>query len=103
MEDTVKLFKDIAGYVMEELGDAEKYIKKAMCYKTVKPELAQLFYQLSMEEMAHYSMELAELQKMASPMMVDGNPEMQLAYEVISEHSMDWERSIKMMQQMFRE
>lgn len=103
MEDTVKLFKEITGYVMEELGDAEKYIKKAMCYKTTQPELAQMFYQLSTEEMGHYSMELAQLQKMASPMSADGNPEMQLAYEVISEHSMDWERSIKMMQQMFRE
>ena len=101
MEDSVKLFKEITGYVMEELGDAEKYIKKAMCYKTTKPELAQMFYRLSMEEMGHYTMELAELQKMANP--VTGNPEMQLAYEVISEHSMDWERSIKMMQQMFRE
>ena len=98
MEDTVKLFKEIAGYVMEELGDAEKYIKKAMCYKTTKPELAQMFYKLSMEEMGHYTMELAELQKMARQ-----NSEMQLAYDVISEHSLDWERSIKMMQQMFRE
>ena len=98
MEDTVTLFKEITGYVMEELGDAEKYIKKAMCYKTTKPELAQMFYRLSMEEMGHYTMELAELHKMAND-----NPEMQLAYEVISEHSMEWERSIKMMQQMFRE
>lgn len=98
MEDTVKLFKEIAGYVMEELGDAEKYIKKAMCYKTSKPDLAQMFYRLSTEEMGHYTVELAELQKMARQ-----NSEMQLAYDVISEHSMDWERSIKMMQQMFRE
>lgn len=98
MEDTVKLFKEIAGYVMEELGDAEKYIKKAMCYKTSKPDLAQMFYRLSTEEMGHYTVELAEIQKMANM-----NPEMHLAYEVISEHSMDWERSIKMMQQMFRE
>lgn len=98
MEDTVKLFKEIAGYVMEELGDAEKYIKKAMCYKTSKPDLAQMFYRLSTEEMGHYTVELVEIQKMANM-----NPEMHLAYEVISEHSMDWERSIKMMQQMFRE
>ena len=98
MEETVKLFKEITGYVMEELGDAEKYIKKAMCFKTSKPDLAQMFYKLSGEELGHYQLEMTELHKMAT-----ADEKMQLAYEVISEHSMDWEKSIKVMHQMFRD
>lgn len=101
MDETVKLFKEIANYAMEELGDAEKYIKKAIALKAEKPDLAQLFHKLSSEELGHYQLEMAEMKRMANP--VNGREDLRIACEFLCEHAMDWEKSIKVMHEMFRE
>lgn len=43
----------LSDHIEDELEDARTYIKLALEYKDTDPEMAQLFYKLSGEEMNH--------------------------------------------------
>ena len=97
--DTTKIFKELADYIMEELADAQKYIKKALCLKDAHPQLADMFVQLSAEELSHMNREHAELKKIAM-----AEPERyELAFELVDEHAMDWAKEIRVLHEMYRE
>ena len=97
--DTTKMFKELAVYIMEELGDAQKYIKKALCLKGEHQQLADMFFQLSAEEMSHMNREHAELRRIAM-----AEPELYgLAFELVDEHAMEWAKEIKVLHEMYRE
>jgi rubrerythrin len=49
----MKIIKCIAEKVEEELHDADAYIELAMKWKSEEPDTADLFYELSVEEMGH--------------------------------------------------
>lgn len=49
----MKLIELLVEHVEEELNDAYTYAKLALEYKEENPDLAQLFYRLSGEEMTH--------------------------------------------------
>ena len=49
----MRIIKCLSELIEEELHDAEHYADLAMKYKTEAPETADLFYQLSTEEMGH--------------------------------------------------
>lgn len=49
----MNVIKCMAENIEEELSDAEKYIELAMKWKEEQPEAADLFYELSLEEMGH--------------------------------------------------
>jgi rubrerythrin len=49
----MKIIKCIAEKVEEELHDADAYIELAMRWKSEEPDTADLFYELSVEEMGH--------------------------------------------------
>ena len=49
----MKIIKCLSNQIEDELDDAEKYIELAMRWKDEQPETADLFYQLSLEEMGH--------------------------------------------------
>ena len=49
----MKIIKCLAEKIEEELHDADAYIDLAMAWKSEQPETADLFYQLSQEEMGH--------------------------------------------------
>lgn len=49
----MKIIKCLAEKIDEELHDADAYIGLAMAWKDEEPETADLFYQLSLEEMGH--------------------------------------------------
>ena len=102
----MQIIKDLASYIDEELGDSQKYIKKALCHKDDNLQLAQLFYQLSLEEMDHMKRLHNEVVKIIAKHKESGAkiPEgMELAYQILHEKAIDWAKEIKMMQQMFRE
>lgn len=102
----MQIIKDLASYIDEELGDSQKYVKKALCMKTTHPQLAQVFYQLSLEEMDHMNRLHAEVEQLIKEEQRKGTevPDgMMLAYEILHDRSIEWTKEIKLMQTMFRE
>lgn len=51
----MKLIKKISKMIEDEIEGAECYVKMALKYKEERPELAKMFYSLSMDEMEHMS------------------------------------------------
>ena len=49
----MKIIKCIAEKIEEELQDADAYIELAMSWKDEQPDAANMFYELSTEEMGH--------------------------------------------------
>ena len=49
----MKVIKCLSEKIEEEIEDADSYIDLAMKYKTEMPDTADLFYELSVEEMGH--------------------------------------------------
>ena len=49
----MKIIKCLAELIEEELDDANKYIDLAMKWRKEEPDTADLFYELSTEEMGH--------------------------------------------------
>ena len=51
----MKLIKKISKMIEDEIEGAECYVKMALKQKEDRPELAKMFYSLSMDEMEHMS------------------------------------------------
>lgn len=51
----MKLIKKISKMIEDEIEGAECYVKMALKHKEERPELAKMFYSLSMDEMEHMS------------------------------------------------
>ena len=49
----MKIIKCVSEKIEEELHDADAYIDLAMSWKKEQPETANVFYELSLEEMSH--------------------------------------------------
>ena len=49
----MKIIKCLSEKIEEELHDADAYIELAMRWKSEEPDTADLFYELSLEEMGH--------------------------------------------------
>ena len=102
----MKIIQDLSSYIDEELGDAQKYIKKALLIKTNCPELADTFYQLSLEEMSHMNRLHNEVEKqIAAFKKTEGEPPegMQLLYDVLHEKAIEQAKEIRVLQSMYRE
>jgi hypothetical protein len=97
--DMTKMFKELAEFVMEELSDAQKYAKKALCLKGDNKKLADMFYTLSVEEMSHMNREHAAMKEIASADLEKYG----LAFELVTDHATEWAKEIKVMQDMYRE
>jgi rubrerythrin len=49
----MKIIKCLSDFIEEEIDAAKHYIEKALKYKDSNPDVAEIFYSLSNEEMRH--------------------------------------------------
>ncbi len=102
----MKSIKKLTELIDEELCDSEKYARLALKYKDDKPELAAMFYSLSLEEMKHMNTlhnevvrEIAEVKDSDDP-RTEG---MKIAYDILHEKAIEKQKGVAVMQQMYRE
>ena len=102
----MKIIKCLSEYIEEELHDADKYIVQAIKVKDEYPGLAELFYQLSLEEMNHMTRLHNEVEKIILEYRRDvGDPPeaMQAVYDFMHERMIAKAKEVKIEQGMFRE
>lgn len=101
----MKIIKCLSEKIEDELQDAKEYIEKALKLKSDDPDTAELFYELSTEEMDHMSrlhqrvQEIIEEQEEKS-----GEPpkDMLTLYEYLHEKHTASATEIKVKQAMFK-
>jgi ferritin len=102
----MKIIKCLSEYIEEELHDADKYITKAMMVKSEYPDVAELLYQLSLEEMTHMNRLHSEVEKIiATYRRQTGEPpaEMQAVYDYVHQKNIEKAKLVKVAQASFRE
>lgn len=81
----MKKLRELVEYIREELHDAKKYAKKAICYKEKDRELADMYISLSKQELEHADVETRSAQNVLSAAKKIGDE----AYESM-EQFWDW-------------
>ena len=101
----MKIIKCISEKIEEELEDASSYIDLAMKWKAEEPETADLFYELSVEEMGHMEKLHQEVTELIEDYRKDhGDPpkEMMTLYEYLHEKHMKNATQIRIKQGMYK-
>ena len=101
----MKIIKCLSEKIEDELNDADEYIDLAMRWKTDEPDTAQVFYELSLEEMNH----VEKLHKEVSEVIEDyrkehGEPpkDMMTLYDYLHEKHIGKATKIRVKQGMFK-
>lgn len=100
----MEIIRRISEKIDEELHDAEKYIKCAYRVEEEYPQLADTYYQLSLEEMKHVTMLHDSVVKIINEYKRDNEvPEaMQVLYDYLHERQIKWASKIKAKQEQFK-
>ena len=72
----MKIFEDMMEFLIEEVGDSEKYAKLAVKLKAEHPDLAKMFEDMSVDEHKHANQLCTHMGKMAE------NPAMNIPEDV---------------------
>lgn len=98
------IIKKISEKIDEELHDAEKYIKCAYKVEDDYPQLADVYYKLSLEEMKHVTMlheaVVAIINEYKRTKEVP--PKMQILYDYLHDRQIKWAAKIKAKQEQFK-
>lgn len=101
----MKIIKKIAEYIDDELEGAEDYIKCALKHKTDDPQLAKVFYDISVQEMHHVDMLHGEIVKMIEKHRREkGEPPavMLAVWDYAHERHIEEAKEIKLLQAEYR-
>ena len=101
----MKIIKCLSELIEEELSDSAKYIDLAMKWKQEEPDTADLFYELSAEEMGHVDKLHEEVTELIDEYRKEhGEPpkEMMVLYEYLHEKHIGTATQIKIKQGMFK-
>ena len=101
----MKIIKCLSGKIEDELADAKEYIEKAIEWKTEMPDVAELFYQLSLEEMGHMEKLHEEVSELIEEYRKEhGEPPagMMTLYEYLHEKHIAKATQIKIKQAMYK-
>ena len=102
----MRIIKTISEKIKEELKDAETYIDLATQWKKDQPETADLFAELSKEEMGHVEKlhgEVAELIKKYRTEKGEPPAGMMAIYEYLHDEQIETAMMIKVKQGMYAE
>lgn len=101
----MKIIKCLSEKIQDELQDAADYIDLAMKWKQDEPDTADLFYELSVEEMGH----MEKLHKEVADLIEDyrnknGEPpkDMMVLYEYLHEQHIKLATQIRVKQGMYK-
>ena len=97
----MKIIKCLSEYIEEEIGDSEKYIKKALAVKNEYPEVAELMNMLSAEEMKHMNLLHNMVVKLIENYRKsEGEPpaNMMAVYDYLHQKYIDEAKEVKVMQ-----
>ena len=92
--------------ISDEIADADKYIKHALKYKDERRGLADVFAQLSSEELKHMSMLHGEVVKIIDEYRrTQGEPpaNMLAVYDYLHQKQIDAAAEVKAAQTLYRE
>lgn len=101
----MKIIKKIAEYIEEELEGAENYAKAALLHKDDNPQLAKVFYDISVQEMHHVDMLHDEVVKIIDKHRREkGDPPsvMLAVWEYAHERHIEEAKEIKLLQSEYR-
>ena len=101
----MKIIKELSSYIDEEIDGAKTYAENALKYKEEQPDLARMFYNMSLQEMEHMN----ELHKHVVDIIhkyrkENGEPPapMMAVYEYLHERQIAEAAKVKAMQAMFK-
>jgi len=101
----MKIIKCLSELIEEELEDSKKYIDLAMKWKQEEPDTADLFYELSLEEMGHVDKLHQEVTELIEEYRKEhGEPpkDMMVLYDYLHEKHIGNATQIKVMQGMYK-
>lgn len=101
----MKIIKCLSEKIEEELHDADAYIELAMRWKAENPETADLFYELSTEEMGHVDKLHEEVTRLIDDYRREhGEPpkDMMVLYDFLHEKNIGTAMQIKVKQGMYK-
>ena len=99
------IIKCISELIEEELADAEKYIDLAVKWKNEQPGAADLFHELSVEEMGHVEKLHSKVAELIDEYRVEnGEPpkEMMVLYDFLHEKHIGKATFIRVKQGLYR-
>lgn len=102
----MKIIKQLSDYIDEELDGAECYAKMAVKYKTERPDLAKMFYTMSIEEMNHMKyLHDAVVKIIEEHRKTKGEPPapMMAVYEYLHEKHIDHAKEVRILQDQYKE
>ena len=101
----MKIIKCLSEKIQEELDDANAYIELALKWKDEEPDTADLFYELSTEEMGHVDKLHEEVQGLIEDYRKEhGEPpkEMMVLYDYLHEKHIGTAMQIKVKQGIYK-
>ena len=101
----MKIIKCLYELIEEELEDSQKYIDLAMKWRADEPDTADLFYDLSVEEMGHFDKLHEEVTELIAEVRKEqGEPpkEMMVLYDYLHGKHIGRATEIKIKQGMFK-
>lgn len=102
----MKIIEHLSDLINEEIDGACNYAKLALKYKEERPQLAQTFYNLTVDEMKHIDMLHDEVVKIINDHKTTGAEvpvEMQAVYDYVHAKQIDRVHNIKVYMDQYKD